>query len=64
MNDQTGTPSALMTESVRAAATVEISDPATNMVPSPQPTSTTLSQVLLHELPDFKMYRELAVVEL
>jgi hypothetical protein len=38
-------------------------DAATDMCPKPQPTGPTPTQKILEDLPDFKMYKELAIVE-
>ena len=37
---------------------------ATDMTPAPQPTGPGPTQEVVHDEPDFKMYRELNVVEL
>lgn len=37
---------------------------ATNMVPTAQPGAPTLTQIVTHNEPDYRMFRELAVVEL
>jgi hypothetical protein len=38
-------------------------DGATNMTPLPQPPGPTATQTVLEDYPGFKMYKELAVVE-
>ena len=37
---------------------------ATDMTPAPQPTGPGPTQEVVHDEPDFKMYRELNIVEL
>jgi hypothetical protein len=37
---------------------------ATDMTPAPQPTAPSSTQEVVHDEPDFKLYRELNIVEL
>ena len=39
-------------------------DPSTDMTPLAQPAGPTATQVLVEEYPDFRMYKETAVIEL